>query len=81
MASVANILHRHHQLEGQYASYRRRPVASVNKNYACNFDGCGRMYYERKNLLKHQRLKHGRPKQGRERSQLFMEVSLTGSSH
>lgn len=38
----------------------RRPVDSSEKSYACEYDGCEKSYYERKNLLQHQYLKHGR---------------------
>ena len=40
--------------------YMRRPVDSAEKQYRCEYTGCGKSYYERKNLLQHQYLKHGR---------------------
>lgn len=40
----------------------RRPVISADKQFQCDYHGCGKSYYERKNLLQHQYLKHGRKK-------------------
>jgi len=38
----------------------RRPRNSAEKVHACDSPGCGKKFYERCTLFRHQRLKHGR---------------------
>ena len=36
----------------------RRHSFGINKDYVCSFAGCGKSFYQKRNLLRHQRLKH-----------------------
>ena len=38
----------------------RRPDVPQHKPYVCDVGGCGKRFYDRSNLLRHQTLKHGR---------------------
>ena len=38
----------------------RRSITGMDKQCLCNYDGCDKAFYDRKNLLRHQTLKHGR---------------------
>ena len=40
----------------------RRTRFSDDKSHACDAPGCRKAFYERGNMLRHQRLKHGRVK-------------------
>lgn len=43
-----------------WSGQARRPRFSDEKIHACDSPGCGKSFYERCTLLRHQRLKHGR---------------------
>ena len=42
------------------SGHGRRPRNSAEKIHACDSPGCGKKFYERCTLFRHQRLKHGR---------------------
>ncbi|KAI0227818.1 hypothetical protein LSAT2_021700 [Lamellibrachia satsuma] len=44
-----------------FAPKRYRPRVSAEKTLMCNYPGCGRAFYERRSLVRHQRMKqHGK---------------------
>ena len=39
---------------------QRRSIQGMDKQFPCIHGNCGKSFYDRKNLLRHQTLKHGR---------------------
>lgn len=42
----------------RFATRSRRPVDASDKNYVCDFDGCGKSFYQKQTMRRHQREKH-----------------------
>ncbi|KAI0222079.1 hypothetical protein LSAT2_026681, partial [Lamellibrachia satsuma] len=51
---------RHISWSSDLSKPMRRSVAGMDKRFLCNYSGCDKAFYDRKNLLRHQTLKHGR---------------------
>ena len=49
-------------LSGAGSHRHRRPVTSAEKQYVCDYPGCGRNYFQKCSLQFHQTQKHGRKK-------------------
>ena len=54
---------------------KRRPVASSEKTHVCDIQGCGKAFYQRCTLLRHQTLKHGRKQNFRRMTQSMYPFS------
>ena len=45
---------------GMLKMKQRRSIQGMDKQFPCIHGNCGKSFYDRKNLLRHQTLKHGR---------------------
>jgi len=60
---------------------RRSSNVALGKKFICDYESCSKMYYERKNLLRHQTIVHGRrPDRSRTRSSHFPVMLFTNDN-